>query len=136
MAEQLALNQLHQVAIRAIDLVVSRDFYSDVLGARLIAEFDPPGLVFFDFQGVRVLLEKSASQGTLYFRVEDIDLAVKQLKEKGVVFDQLPHVIFKDDQGLFGPEGFEERMAFFKDPAGNTIGLASQQPPVKPDSNH
>ena len=35
---------LHQVAQRADDLDASVDFYRDVLGLRLIARFDPPGL--------------------------------------------------------------------------------------------
>jgi extradiol dioxygenase family protein len=86
--------------------------------------------VFFDFQGVRLLLEKGASNGTIYFRVEDINAAVKQLEAKGVEIDITPHVIFKDDDGLFGPRGFEESMAFFKDPAGNVLAFCSQTPPA------
>ena len=127
MSEQLQLQQLHQIAISADDLSVSKSFYADVLGAKMMAEFDPPGLVFFDFQGVRILLEKTAPPSTIYFRVEDIDQAVEQLQAKGVTFDQLPQVIFQDTDGLFGPRGYEELMAFFKDPAGNTLALASQR---------
>ena len=128
MTDQLALNQLHQIAINTDDLATSKAFYEDVLGAKLIASYDPPGLVFFDFQGVRLLLEKGSTPGTIYFRVDDIDDAVQKLQAKGVEFDQLPHVIFRDDQGVFGPKGYEELMAFFKDPAGNILSLASQRP--------
>ena len=130
MPEVLSLTRIHQIAINANDLAESKAFYADTLGAKLIAEFDPPGLVFFDFQGTRLLLEKSASQGTVYFRVDDIDASVTQLQEKGVEIDIMPHVIFKDDDGLFGPRGFEESMAFFKDPAGNVLALASQTLPA------
>ncbi|HJN49254.1 MAG: VOC family protein [Pseudomonadales bacterium] len=128
MTDQLALNQLHQIAINTDDLATSKAFYEDVLGAKFIASYDPPGLVFFDFQGVRLLLEKGSTPGTIYFRVDDIDDAVQKLQAKGVEFDQLPHVIFRDDQGVFGPKGYEELMAFFKDPAGNILSLASQRP--------
>ncbi len=128
MSDQLALTQIHQVAIKAEDLSESKAFYRDILGAKMIAEFTPPGLVFFDFQGVRLLLEKGAANGTLYFRVDNIDAAVEQLQVKGVEMDAMPHVIFKDDDGLFGPRGYEESMAFFKDPAGNVLVLASQIP--------
>ena len=128
MTDQLALNQLHQIAINTDDLATSKAFYEDVLGAKFIASSDPPGLVFFDFQGVRLLLEKGSTPGTIYFRVDDIDDAVQKLQAKGVEFDQLPHVIFRDDQGVFGPKGYEELMAFFKDPAGNILSLASQRP--------
>jgi methylmalonyl-CoA/ethylmalonyl-CoA epimerase len=128
MTDQLALNQLHQIAINTDDLATSKAFYEDVLGAKFIASYDPPGLVFFDFQGVRLLLVKGSTPGTIYFRVDDIDDAVQKLQAKGVEFDQLPHVIFRDDQGVFGPKGYEELMAFFKDPAGNILSLASQRP--------
>ena len=128
MPNPLALTQIHQFAIKAEDLSESKAFYQDILGAKMIAEFTPPGLVFFDFQGVRLLLEKGAANGTLYFRVDNIDGAVKQLQAKGVKIDVMPHVIFKDDDGLFGPRGYEESMAFFKDPAGNILVLASQAP--------
>ncbi len=128
MTDQLALNQLHQIAINTDDLATSKAFYEDVLGAKFIASYDPPGLVFFDFQGVRLLLEKGSTPGTIYFRVDDIDDAVQKLQAKGVEFDQLPHVIFRDDQGVFGPKGYEELTAFFKDPAGNILSLASQRP--------
>ena len=123
------LKRLHQVAVHVEDLAVSKYFYADVLGAKFIAEFNPPGLVFFDFQGVRLLLEHGTQTGTLYFRVEDIDKSVEHFQSKGVVFDELPHVIFKDETGLFGPKGFEELLAFFKDPAGNILALAAQRAP-------
>ena len=124
----MELNKLHQVAIHAEDLEASRKFYEDVLGARHIASFDPPGLVFFDFSGVRLLLEKNASPGMVYFWVDDIDAATAELKAKGVTLEQEPHMIFPDSEGLFGPAGESEWMAFFKDPAGNTLALASRKP--------
>jgi hypothetical protein len=36
-------------------------------------------------------------------------------------------MIFPDDAGVFGAKGEEEWMAFFKDPAGNVLGLASRK---------
>ena len=128
MPESLTISRLHQIALHATDLPTSKQFYEHILGARFIAEFTPPGIVFFDFEGTRLLLEKGAGTGTIYFRVDDIDSAVTQLQAKGIKFDQMPHIIFKDDDGLFGPKGYEECMAFFKDPAGNVLALASQRP--------
>ncbi len=126
----LKLDRIHQIAVSANDLEVSRDFYLNTLGARLVAEFHPPGLVFFDFNGVRLLLEKGAMTGIVYFLVEDIDAAVAELQRRGVSFDHLPERIFLDREGVFGTSGDEEVMAFFKDPAGNTLALASRRPPV------
>ena len=70
--------RLHQVALRVADLDAAERFYRDVLGARFVARFDPPGLLFFDFDGVRLLLEAGEPTGgraVLYLRVADIDAA-------------------------------------------------------------
>lgn len=121
--------QLHQVAQRAIDLDQSIEFYRDALGARFIVKYDPPGLAFFDLDGVRLLLEGGASSATLYLWVEDIEAAHRRLAARGVAFDAPPHLIHRDDTGEFGPPGEEEWMAFFKDPAGNILAIASRRAP-------
>ena len=36
-------------------------------------------------------------------------------------------MIFKDDDGTFGPAGTEEWMAFFKDSEGNLVGLVERR---------
>ena len=122
----LSLNTIHQIAVYSSDLDRSIDFYRDHLGAHFIAKFDPPGLAFFRFGDTRVLLEKNAQRATLYFRVEDIKESVASLRASGIQFDAEPRVIYRDDEGLFGPAGAEEWMAFFRDPDDNVLALASQ----------
>lgn len=121
------LERLHQVAAYAEDLDAAVSFYRDTLGAKFLQKFDPPGLVFFDFSGTRILLEKTGPQATLYFRVDDIEAAYEELKSKGVQFLQAPHMIFRDDAGMFGSAGEEEWMAFFNDPSGNMLALATRK---------
>ncbi len=123
----MRLNRIQQVALGANDLDTSVGFYRDVLGAALVARYDPPGLAFFDFGGVRLMLEKGANPATLYYWVDDIDAAVAELTAKGVAFEQQPHLIFDDAQGVFGPAGQGEWMAFFRDPADNLVGLATRK---------
>ena len=123
----MQINRIKQIAVAVNDLDESIAFYQNILGAKFVAKYDPPGLGFFDFEGVRLLLEKGALTGTIYFWVDDIDLAYETLQDKGVTFDQAPHLIFPDDEGVFGAKGGEEWMAFFKDPAGNVLGLASRK---------
>ena len=125
----MQLSRLRQIALKAPDLDASVAFYRDVLGASFIARFDPPGLAFFDFEGVRLLLERNASPGTLYFHVEDIDAGVAELSGRGVSVESGPAMIHRDEDGTFGPAGEEEWMAFFKDPGGNTLALATRKPP-------
>jgi len=125
----MGLERIHQVAVFARDLDEAVEFYREKLGARFLAKFDPPGLVFFDFSGTRILLEKSGPKATVYFRVDDIHASHVKLAERGVKFITEPHMIFKDDSGTFGPAGEEEWMAFFQDPSENTLAIAARKPP-------
>lgn len=123
----MKLTRIHQVAAAVSDLEATKTFYRDVLGARFVQQYDPPGLLFFEFAGTRLMFETGAAPATLYFWVDDIDRAHEELQGKGIQFDAGPHMIFKDDDGLFGNPGSEEWMAFFKDPGGNTLAIASQR---------
>ena len=122
----MKLDHIHQIAVYACDLDEAIAFYRDTLGATYITKFDPPGLVFFDFAGTRILLEKTGPKASVYFRVADIHAAHSELTEKGVTFIAEPHMIFRDDNGLFGAAGEEEWMAFFSDPSDNILALASR----------
>jgi methylmalonyl-CoA/ethylmalonyl-CoA epimerase len=118
---------LRQVAQHVEDLDRAVHFYQDVLGARLIASFDPPGFAFLDLGGVRLLLEGGAPPAMLYLAVPDVEAAAAELSAKGVVFEGEPHVIFTDEHGMFGPPGGDEWMAFFRDSEGNLVGLSSRR---------
>ena len=122
----MRLEHIHQIAVFAKDLDEAVTFYRDILGATYITKFDPPGLVFFDFGGTRLLLEKTGPKASVYFRVDDIHSAYEELKAKGIKFIADPHLIFRDDNGIFGSPGEEEWMAFFSDPSDNILALASR----------
>jgi len=119
---------LKQVAQRAPDLAEAVAFYRDVLGLRHQATFDPPGLAFFDLgDGTRLLLDanENVTPSILYFAVDDIQAAADELRGKGVVLEADPHPLHTHD-GTFDAEGVTEWMAFFRDPAGNILALASR----------
>jgi len=122
----MKLDRIHQIAVFARDLDEATIFYRDTLGATFLAKFDPPGLVFFDIGGTRILLEKTGPKASVYFRVDDIHAAHRELVEKGVTFIAEPHMIFRDDNGTFGAAGEEEWMAFFSDPSDNILAIASR----------
>jgi methylmalonyl-CoA/ethylmalonyl-CoA epimerase len=122
----MRLEHIHQIAVFAKDLDEAITFYRDILGATYITKFDPPGLVFFDFDGTRLLLEKTGPKASVYFRVDDIHAAHEELKTKGIKFIADPHLIFRDENGIFGSAGEEEWMAFFSDPSDNILALASR----------
>jgi predicted enzyme related to lactoylglutathione lyase len=116
------------VALTATNLDAAIAFYRDVLGLRFLGRFDPPGLAFFNLGGgTRLMLSATASQATLYFVVEDVDAATRELKARGVQFLHAPSLVHRDETGLFGKKGNEEWMAFLKDPSGNLIGLVERR---------
>jgi methylmalonyl-CoA/ethylmalonyl-CoA epimerase len=125
----LALGPLVQVAQHAPDLDTAVRFYQDVLGARLLGKFDPPGLALVELGGVRLLLEHAAPSATLYFRVDDLDAAYADLQQHPVTLEGEPHLIHRDTAGQFGPPGEEEWMTFLRDPAGNLVGLVERRAP-------
>lgn len=124
--------KLHHVAQFADDLDRATEFSVEHLGARLLANFSPPGLAFLDLGNVRLLLEQGAPRSTLYFAVEDVDVAVAAMAARGVESITEPHVIFTDADGIFGTPGTEERMAFIRDSEGNGVGLMSVHPSMPP----
>jgi methylmalonyl-CoA/ethylmalonyl-CoA epimerase len=125
----LTLGPLVQVAQHAPDLDSALGFYQDVLGARLLGRFEPPGLALVELGGVRVLLEHAAPSATLYFRVDDLDAAYAALRQQRVTLEGEPHLIHRDDAGQFGAAGEEEWMTFARDPAGNLVGLVERRAP-------
>jgi hypothetical protein len=61
----------------------------------------------------------------LNFPVDDVDLAVDELKERGVRFEQydLPN-LRTDEKGIMRGNG--PTIAWFKDPAGNILSVIDQ----------
>lgn len=90
--------------------------------------FDPPGLLFFDLQGVRLLLDRGAPSSLIYLGVQDVRTDIERLRDRGVEVVSEPRVIFNHADGQLGPAGTQEWMAFIKDSEGNTVGLVSQLP--------
>jgi methylmalonyl-CoA/ethylmalonyl-CoA epimerase len=113
---------LAQVAQHADDLDRATAFYRDVLGLRHIATYRPPGLAFFDLDGVRLLIEKGAPSAVLYLVSDDLEAEVARLRAHDVAIVEEPRLIFTDD-GTFGTPGKEIRMAAFRDSEGNLLCL-------------
>jgi predicted enzyme related to lactoylglutathione lyase len=119
--------RLVQIAQHADDLDRAAAFYSELLGTGPTASFDPPGLVFFDLDGVRLLLDRAAPSALHYLAVTDIDATVGRLRDRGAPVDTEPHVIFSHDDDTLGPTGTDEWQAFVRDSEGNLVGLVEQR---------
>ncbi len=119
---------LVQIAQRADDLERATAFYTMLLGSPPVTTYDPPGLVFFDLGGVRLLIERGAPSATIYLRVGDIDAAVARVRAAGAEVASGPHVIFAHADDTLGPTGTDEWQAFVRDSEGNLVGLVEQRP--------
>jgi methylmalonyl-CoA/ethylmalonyl-CoA epimerase len=115
------LSEIGQVAVPVSDLDRAVSFYRDVLGMPFLFQA-PPGLAFFDCNGVRLLLDVPAKQQTenyssiIYYKVADIHAAYAALSGRGMVFEQKPHLVARmPDHELW--------MAFFRDPDANLLAL-------------
>ncbi len=116
--------RLVQIAQHADDLDRAARFYTSLVGAPPAARFDPPGLLFFDLDGVRLLLDGGAPSALVYLHVDDVRAALSRLGD-GVEVVTEPHVIFHHDDDTLGPAGQDEWQAFITDSEGNTVGLVS-----------
>ncbi len=125
-ASDFGLSQIGQIAVRVHDLERAIAFYRDVLGMGFLFQA-PPGLAFFDCNGIRLLLDKPQDAGfdhpasVIYYSVPDIQTAHQALLARGACFLREPHVIAKLD-------AVEVWMAFFRDPDENVLALMSEVP--------
>jgi methylmalonyl-CoA/ethylmalonyl-CoA epimerase len=121
--------KLTQVAQRATDLDRAAEFYSMLLGAPPTGRFDPPGLLFFDLDGTRLLLEGGTKSATLYLQVASVRDRIEELRAAGVSIEAEPHVIFTHTDDSLGPAGKAEWQGFIRDSEDNLVGLVSHEPP-------
>ncbi len=119
--------RLVQVALRAGDLDRAAAFYEELLGSPPTARFDPPGLLFFDVGGVRLMFGREGEPSLVYLGVDDVDATITRLRGRVEVMSE-PHVIFSHTDDSLGPAGMDEWQAFVRDSEGNSVGLVSWKP--------
>ena len=123
-ALKFGLSRIGQIAIPVRDLDQAIPFYRDVLGMRFLFQA-PPGLAFFDCEGVRLLLDVPIKSQTenhssiIYFSVPDLKLTFETLTARGVKFNEPPNLVAKFPD-------YELWMAFFRDPDSNLLALMSE----------
>ena len=126
---EFSLSAIGQIAVPVRDIEGATAFYRDTLGLRHLFSA-PPGMAFFDCDGVRLMLsvpergetkgEAPPSKHVLYFRTDAIDRAAAALSSRGARFSGAPRVIHRTD-------AYELWMAFFHDPDGNVLALMEER---------
>jgi catechol 2,3-dioxygenase-like lactoylglutathione lyase family enzyme len=104
------------------DLAEARRFYEDQLGLRLLDE-SPSGYRFGAGQGSQLTVRRGqtavSGQTVAHFEVGDLEAVVRGLMSRGVAFEEYETPKTVDFIAQIGPA----RGAWFKDPAGNVLGL-------------
>jgi methylmalonyl-CoA/ethylmalonyl-CoA epimerase len=125
MAAAFGLSRIGQIAVIVHDLPRAVAFYRDTLGMKFLFEA-PPMMAFFDCSGVRLMLSQPSSpdldhRSIIYYTVDDIQGARKELGARGVEFHHEPRII--------APLAHADLwMADFRDPDGNVIEIMSEVP--------
>ena len=102
----------------------SRAFYEGLLGLRFVSK--DHYAMMFEANGVRLRIAlvqefKPAPFTILGWIVSDIAATIRELAKKGVVFQR--YKIFKQDELGICTFLSGEKVAWFKDPDGNTLSL-------------
>jgi catechol 2,3-dioxygenase-like lactoylglutathione lyase family enzyme len=121
----------------AQDLERARAFYAEKLGLEP-SEERPGGLLYRGASGEFALFESAgASPGTftqMGWYVDDIDATVAELRNRGVVFEEVdvPGLRTVDSvamvEGNYPSKGSGERAAWFRDSEGNMLGISELVP--------
>ena len=119
------LEVIGQVGVPVTDIDRAVAFYRDTLGMHFLFQA-PPGLGFFDCNGVRLFLDAparvndpAARSSIIYFKVADLHAAYETLMARGVAFEAAPEfVAHMPDHDLW--------MAFFYDQDSNLLALMSE----------
>jgi catechol 2,3-dioxygenase-like lactoylglutathione lyase family enzyme len=117
--------------IAVSDLDRAKAFYQDTLGFKAFREDPNLGILFEAGDGTRFLVYPSQFAGTsqatcMTFDVGDFDVTMKDLKEKGITFEEYDLPYLKTVDGVAEMGGMKG--AWFKDPDGNILAIGDWQP--------
>ena len=110
-----------------VDLDRAKKFYEDKLGLKVIREDPSPGAVLQAGGGTNIYIYQRAATKADHtaasFTVSDVEATVKELKAKGVVFEDIDTPSFKTVDGIFTIGDIKG--AWFKDTEGNTLAVTN-----------
>ena len=119
----------------AVDINRARKFYEEKLGLKVIMEDSSPGVTFRAGDSILYVYQREATKAehtVAEFEVDDIEAEVKELKGRGVMFEEydIPGMGIKTTDGIatMSMNGSEIKVAWFKDTEGNI--LAMEEMPV------
>jgi len=110
-----------------VDLERAKKFYEEKLGLKVIRTDPSPGAILQAGEGTNIYLYQRAAtkadHTTASFIVTDVEATVKELKAKGVVFEEIDQPGFKTVDGIATMDGLKG--AWFKDTEGNILAVTN-----------
>jgi catechol 2,3-dioxygenase-like lactoylglutathione lyase family enzyme len=121
-----AANIVATIAVSDMDR--AKKFYGEILGLKVVEE-SPAGTRFENASGGNLFVYPSQFAGTnkatyAGFDVEDVEATVKELRGRGIVFEEYDFPGLKTVDGIAEMEG--EKGAWFKDPDGNILSVGER----------
>ncbi|WP_251360081.1 VOC family protein [Kangiella sp. TOML190] len=110
---------IQQIHVQVENIERAIDFYQNTLGLTLVMSFPDQSMAFFDCGGTRLYLGKNPeydSKAFIYYRSDNLEADVQNLKAKQVFIVKEPIMIHKTDQS-------ESWLCAFKDSEGNILHL-------------
>lgn len=119
---RFGLSAIAQVALTVHDIPRATAFYRDTLGIPLLLE--TPEMVFFQAGDIRLMLgiperDHAAHSSIVYFKVDDIRVAYRELSQRGVAFTHEPRIVHRGQKT-------DVWLAFFHDPDQNALAVMSE----------
>ena len=110
-----------------VDLERARKFYEGILGLKVLQTDPSPGAQLQAGDGSTVYIYQRAATKADHtvagFTVKDVEATVKELKAKGVTFEEVSTPTFKTIDGI-ATIG-DVKVAWFKDTEGNILAVGN-----------
>ncbi|WP_243063571.1 VOC family protein [Humibacter sp. RRB41] len=121
--------EIGQVLLHVDDLERATAFYESFTRTPPVFRVGSEGPVFFQLEGVRLVLDRDAPSTSLFYvKARDIHATTERLRAQGVSIATEPYVYFQRVEAAAGPAGTVEWRALLRDSEGNLVGLIEHQP--------
>jgi len=126
-------NAIVYPSLPAVNIIRAKKFYQEKLGLKIVSEDPGPGVMFQAGQNTMLYLYQrgatKADHTAAMFTVDNLESEVKDLKSKGVKFEEynIPEMKIKTVNSIAVFEGM--KAAWFKDTEGNILGIGELTDP-------
>jgi len=121
----MAINKVYPT-LPVVDIERDKKFYQEKLGFKVVKEDPSPGVLLKAGGSNLYLYQREATKADhteAALTVKNVEATMKELREKGVVFEEYDLPNLKTVNGLFSMDGY--RSAWFKDTEGNIIAISN-----------